>query len=97
MLSHIQVNKIWWTEAMNIAVYVTNRVPCASHPTTTSFEFIFGKKPDLSEMCVFGSKGYAYVDKSNRTKMTKEAIRCIFLGYSDQIKGFESGMKMPRG
>ena len=32
------------------------------------------------------------------TKMLKGmAIRCIFLGYSDQIKGFESGMKMPRG
>uniref|UniRef100_A0AAV1U517 Polyprotein n=1 Tax=Peronospora matthiolae TaxID=2874970 RepID=A0AAV1U517_9STRA len=87
MLSHMQVDKIWWAEAMNTAVYVTNRVPCASHPTKTPFEFIFGKKPDLSEMCVFGSKGYAHVDKSNRTKMTKKAIRCIFLGYSDQIKG----------
>ena len=67
---------------------MTNRVPCASHPTTTPFELIFGKKPDLFEMCIFGSKGYAYVDKSNRTKMTKKTIRCNFLGYSDQIKDF---------
>ena len=82
MLSHmqvqVQVDIIWWAEAMNTAFYVTNRVPCASHPTTTPFEFIFGKKPDLSEMCVLGSKGYAHVDKSNRSKMTKKAIRCIF-------------------
>ncbi|CAI5707227.1 unnamed protein product [Peronospora effusa] len=88
MLSHMQVDKIWWAEVINTAVYVTNRVPCASHPTTTPFKFIFGKGPDLSEMRVFGSKGYAHVDKSNRTKMTKKSIRCIFLGYSDQIKGF---------
>ncbi|CAI5728478.1 unnamed protein product [Peronospora effusa] len=83
MLGHMQMEKIWWAEAMNTAVYVTNRVPWASHPTKTPFEFIFGKGPDLSEMRVFGSKGYAHVDKSNRTKMTKKAIRCIFLGYSD--------------
>ena len=88
MLSHMQVDKVWWAEAINTAVYVTNRVPCASQPSTTPFELIFGKKPDLSEMCVFGSKGYAHVDKSKRTKLTKKAIRCIFLGYSDHIKGF---------
>ncbi|CAI5720727.1 unnamed protein product [Peronospora effusa] len=84
MLSHMQMDKIWWAEAMNKAVYVTNRVPCASQPTTTPFEFIFGKGPDLSEMRVFGSKGYAHFDKSNRTKMTKKASRCIFL---DSMRG----------
>ena len=42
MLSHMQVDKMWWAEAVNTAVHVTNRVLCASHPTKTPIEMING-------------------------------------------------------
>ena len=38
MLNYMQVEKKWWVEAMNTAVYVTNRVTCASWSTKPSFE-----------------------------------------------------------
>ena len=61
MLSHMQVNMIFWMEAMNTAVYMAHRFACASHPTTTPFGYIFGNKSDLTEMCVFVSGGYTHV------------------------------------
>ena len=47
MLNFMQVEKKWWAEAMNTAVYVTNRVTCASWPNKTPYEVCFGYKPDL--------------------------------------------------
>ena len=47
MLNHMQVEKKWWAEAMNTAVYVTNRVTCASFPTKTLVEVCSGIKPYL--------------------------------------------------
>ena len=55
MLNHMQVEKKWLAEAMNTAVYVTNRVTCASWPTKTPIEKCFGFKPGLSYMRVFGA------------------------------------------
>lgn len=88
MLNHMQVEKKWWAEAMNTAVYVTNRVTCASWPTKTPFEVCFGTKPDLSHMRVFGAQGYAHIEKSKRLKLDKKAFRCMFLGYSHGVKGY---------
>ncbi|RMX69888.1 hypothetical protein DD238_001213 [Peronospora effusa] len=85
MLSHMQVDKIGLREAVNTAVYVTYRVPCASHNNVTSHEVINGRKPDPMAMRVFGTKGYAHVDKLKSTKLNKNRFRCLFLGYYEQI------------
>ena len=88
MLYHMQVEKKWWTEAMNTAVYVTNQFTCASWPTKTPFEVCFGNKSDLSHRKVFGSQGYAHVDKTKRLKLDKKEFKCMFLGYSSGVKSY---------
>ena len=37
MIEHMQVDPEWWAEAVNTAVYITNRLPCAAHPDSTPF------------------------------------------------------------
>ena len=73
---------------MSTAVYVTNRVTCASSPNKTSFDVCFGVKPDLSHMRVFGAQGYGHIDGANRQKSDKKAFRCLFLGCPHHVKGY---------
>ena len=68
-------------------MYITNRVPCAAWPDKTPHEVCFGKRPDLSNLCVFGARGYAHVDKSKRSKLDDKAFPCMFVGYSTTTKG----------
>lgn len=88
MLEHMQVAKKWWAEALNTAVYITNRLPCAAHPDKTPYEVCFGQRPDVSHYRVFGSKGFAHIDKHKRSKFDSKAFACMFLGYSDTTKGY---------
>ena len=73
---------------MNTVTYVVNRLPCAAHVAKTPHEVMFGFKPDISNFIVFGSKGFAHVDKSKRTKCEKKAVPCILLGYSEDTTGY---------
>lgn len=38
MQNHMHVEKKWWAEAINTAVYVTNRIKCAASLTKTPFD-----------------------------------------------------------
>ena len=53
MLSHKNVDKEWWVEAVNTSAYITNRVPCRKRINTTPIERCFGAKPELSHLRVF--------------------------------------------
>ena len=88
MLNHIQMEKKWWSEAMNTAVYVTNRVACAFWPTKTPFEVCFENKPDLSHMKVFGAQDYAHIGKTKRLKLDKKTFKCMLLGCIIEVNGY---------
>lgn len=90
ILNHMHVEKKWWAEAINTAVYVTNRIKCAGSPTKTPFELCFGTKPNLSHMQVFGAQGFGYVSKAKRHKMDKKSFRCMFLGYAHDGKRYRA-------
>ena len=92
MLNFMQVEKKWWAEAMNTAVYATNRVTCASWPNKTPYEVCFGYKPDLSHMRVFGAKGYAHIEKTKRLKLDKKAFRCMFWAMLTKIRDIAYGI-----
>ena len=53
MLSSSNLPKSLWTEALNIAVYILNRVPTKVVPKTP-FELWKGWKPSLRHMRVWG-------------------------------------------
>ncbi|KAI9915826.1 hypothetical protein PsorP6_007973 [Peronosclerospora sorghi] len=88
IIFHMNVDKRWWAEAMNTAVFITNRLPSAAYTKKPPFQILFGQKTDISGMCVFGAKGYAHIDKSKRVRLEKKAFKCIFLGYADNVKGY---------
>ena len=55
MVAHAALSKRYWAEAVSTACYIKNRSPSqslAGH--ITRYEAWYGRKPDLSDLNVFG-------------------------------------------
>ena len=60
MLSHAHIPNEFWAEAVNTSVYVRNRSPTKVLNGITPYECLFEKKPDVSNLRVFGCVTYVY-------------------------------------
>jgi hypothetical protein len=76
-----------WAEATSCVVYTLNRVLSSANPTKTPFELWYGRKPDVSNLRVFGSEFYVLIPSQLRQKLDVKAHLCIFVGNSDTQKG----------
>ncbi|POM69237.1 Hypothetical protein PHPALM_14496 [Phytophthora palmivora] len=88
MLHYKGVSTAWWAEAVSTAVYLINRSTNSIHSTRTPFELTYKMKPSLDHLRVFGSIGYAHIDKSKRAKLEPKSFKGMLLGYSDDSKGY---------
>jgi hypothetical protein len=88
MLLEAGLSKEFWAEAVNTAVYLINRSPTKVVAGKTPEEAFSGKKPNLSNLKVFGAKALVYIPKQLRKKLDGKTKECIFMGYSDDIKGY---------
>lgn len=88
LLHYMNVNRVWWAEAMLTVAHTINRIPNSAHPDASPFEILHGEKPVLDYLRVFGSQGFYRVDDSKRTKLDAKAHRCMFLGYSETSKAY---------
>lgn len=78
----------FWAEAMRAACYVINRVPSQNLDYVSPYEKLTTTKPNVSYLRVFGCVCYVFVPSHLRHKMEKKAIRCVFVGYDSQRKGW---------
>lgn len=88
MLSDSDLNKKLWAEAVHHAAYLINRSVNRSVGDRTPEEVWSDKKPDLSELKIFGNPAMVQVPKVKRTKWDAKAIEMNFVGYADNQKGF---------
>ena len=90
MLHHAQKPLTFWAEAISTACYVRNRSPTAFLKNVTPYKHWYGKKPDVSNLKVFGCKAYVHVpDAKRKDKFDKKSIPCVFVGYSSNDNGFK--------
>ncbi|XP_063836470.1 protein son of sevenless [Ostrinia nubilalis] len=75
------MKKEFWGEAVLYSTYVTNRSPVAGRDTTPS-ELWEGRKPDVSNLRVFGSIAYNHVPKELRKKLDDKGKKMIMIGYN---------------
>lgn len=87
LLYDANLDKKFWAEAANTAVYLKNR-SIASGLDKTPYELWYGSKPDLSHLRLFGSKIMVHVPKQKRLKWDKKATQHILVGYGDGVKGY---------
>lgn len=52
------------------------------------YQVLYKRRPTVSHFRVFGCVCYVFVPEQLRTKLEKKAIRCIFVGYDEQKKGW---------
>ena len=79
----------YWAEAVHTAVHVLNRTPTAIIHDKSLFVRMYGWKPSVSYMKIFGCVCYVHVPDEVRRKMEPKAVRCMFLGYRVEKKGYK--------
>ncbi|KAM0065667.1 putative RNA-directed DNA polymerase [Helianthus debilis subsp. tardiflorus] len=78
----------FWAESMLTAAYIHNRIPQQGLKYKSPFEKMFNKKPNVSYFRVFGCVCYVFIQDHLRHKLERKAIRCIFIGYDSEKKGW---------
>lgn len=83
MMQHADVPKEFWDEAVRTAAYLINRSPSANLEDATPAEVWYGKKPDVSNLTVFGCIAYSHIPKELRNKFDAKVRKCVMLGYNN--------------
>ncbi|KAM6574493.1 hypothetical protein CsatA_022820 [Cannabis sativa] len=86
MLIGAGLAKHFWGEALKTACYLINRCPSTALNFKTPQEFWTGKAPSYEHLKVFGCTAYAHI---RQDKLQPRALKCLFLGYLDGIKGYK--------
>jgi len=77
----------FWNHAVAAYVYVWNRLPTAPLPKTTPYEEWYKKKPDMSNLRVWGCAAYVYIQRDKRKLLQSHMQKCVFVGYPVGYKG----------
>jgi hypothetical protein len=69
-------------------VYVQNILSHSALGFKTLEEILFGKKPRVSHIKIFGCPVFVHIPKEKRTKMDPSGNKGIFVGYYEVFKAF---------
>ncbi|GJR39598.1 retrovirus-related pol polyprotein from transposon TNT 1-94 [Tanacetum coccineum] len=75
----------FWAEATIKAAYLINRSPSTILEKKTPMDLWSGHPANYKMLRIFGCVAYSHV---NQWKLNPRAIKCIFLGYLDGVKGY---------
>lgn len=88
LLFDAEFDKSFWAEAVSTAVYLRNRSVVTGLDNKTPLEAWSNKKPDVSNLRIFGSKVMVHTPKQKRSKWDKKAKEMFLVGFSDHVKGY---------
>ncbi|RVW83084.1 Retrovirus-related Pol polyprotein from transposon TNT 1-94 [Vitis vinifera] len=89
MMKAKNLSNHFWAEGVATAVYLLNISPTKAVLNRTPYEAWYGRKPWVSHFKVFGSVAYTLIDSHNRSKLDEKSVKCIFIGYCSQSKGYK--------
>lgn len=69
-------------------MHLINHLPTPVLHQISLFQSLFGQLPSYSHSSVFGSPCFIHLPPNEFTKLTYQAARCAFIGYSVEHKGF---------
>jgi hypothetical protein len=74
-----------WSEMINTAVYLHNRIPNRKDKISP-YEWMTGKKPEIDHLRIIASRTFVSIPKSQRTKWEKTSWMGILVGYGNSRK-----------
>ena len=86
MLIQSKLPKTLWAEILLTACYLVNLSPSTGINFKTPFETWSGKTADYGILKAFGCPAYVHVSQG---KLAARALRGIFIGYPEGVKGFK--------
>ena len=89
MIFHAKLPLKFWADAVNTVVYLRNRSPSSHLNGRTPFEFWYSRKPDVSNLRVFGCVCYVHIPDSQRRKLDPKSYKAVFVGYPNDTKGYK--------
>ncbi|PKH47914.1 hypothetical protein CRG98_050403 [Punica granatum] len=78
----------FWGESIATAAYLINIMRIQVLGGKSPYEILFQRKPNYSNLRVFGSLCYAHHRPRDRDKFAERARKCIFIGYPHGKKGW---------
>ena len=78
LLIESRLPKKMWNYAIRTAAYIRNRSIC-SRTEKTPYETVYLKRPNVSNMNLFGSTCFAYIE--NKKKLDSRSEEGVFVGY----------------
>ncbi|CAJ2668093.1 unnamed protein product [Trifolium pratense] len=94
MLLGAGLPKSFWGEAVNTATYLINRCPSTGIDLKTPMEVWSGKPADYSNLKIFGALAFAHIKQD---KLDARAVKCVFIGYPEGVKGYKLWKMKPEG
>lgn len=88
MLEDAGLDRRYWAEAVNTAIYLKNKSPTVAVENATPEELWISNKVNLKHLRVFGCRVLAHIPKELRTKLDPKSKECIMVGYSETSKGY---------
>lgn len=88
MLHSTELNYDLWAEAVNTATFVLNRTGTSTVKDKTPYELWYGKQAMFNSFKKFGCDVYIHIPKEKRMKFDRKALKCVFVGYDENVKGF---------
>jgi hypothetical protein len=76
-------------EVVGAYVHVCNMIPTSANLKTTPFELWHKKKPEVSNLHIWGCNAYVHVQKDKQTGIHSHIQQCIFLGYPPDYAGWK--------
>lgn len=87
LLNDAKLPNYLWGEALMTANYLQNRLVSRCIPKTP-FEMWENRKPDVSNLKIFGSTAYTLIPKEKLKKLDSRSQKLTFVGYDDNTKGY---------
>lgn len=88
MIFDAKLGNSFWAEACSMAVHIMNRTPRMLLNNKTPELLWSGRKPDVSDLRVFGTPVMVHIAKKKRGKLEPKSEKMIFLGFDNVKKGY---------
>jgi len=88
LLAQACLPNCYWVDAFLTSIYLINHLPTKVLNNITPYFVLHKTMPRYSDLHTFGCACYPYLRPYEKYKLAFRSKQCIFLGYSNQQKGY---------